>query len=227
MNRLRLTIAVLLCLAGPLMGCVRTSDGVPVSGGSTATPPSTTTQPTEPAERSAPGVVPTIRTPIPAGAVTCSHPITPAATMTAEVADPQAPKITVAVPDGWSPSIGSGEVGARADGPHGMFATVTIAATQLDPAAAFTEYADRIMEQSAVSSVSILPAQLCGYSGQKLLGAWSDNPQNAVEFADRIVHVWTDTGTYLVAAHVQAPTGTPGFDVANALLTEDFEVRIP
>ena len=68
-----------------------------------------------------------------------------------------------------------------------MFATVTIAQTKLDPAEAFTEYADKVMAVSAVSSVSVLPAELCGYSGQKLMGAWSDTPQQSVEFLDRIV----------------------------------------
>ena len=63
----------------------------------------------------------------------------------------------------------------------------------LDPAAAFTEYADEVMAVSAVSSVSVLPAELCGYSGQKLMGAWSDTPQQSVEFLDRIAHVWTNT----------------------------------
>ena len=90
-----------------------------------------------------------------------------------------------------------------------MSATVTIAATQLDPAAAFKKYVDDLMAESAVSSVSVLPGQLCEFSGQKLMGAWSDTPQNAVEFKDRIVHVWTNSGNdYLVAVHVEAPTGT-------------------
>ena len=72
---------------------------------------------------------------------------------------------------------GTGDVGGRMEGPGGMSATVTIAQTQLDPAAAFTEYADDAMAVSPVSSVSVLPGQLCGYSGQKLMGAWSDTPQ--------------------------------------------------
>ena len=148
--------------------------------------------------------------------------------MTAEVDDPHAPRITVGVPDSWSMSAGTGDVGGRLDGPGGMEATVTIAATQLDPAAAFKKYADDLMAESAVSSVSVLPGELCGYSGQKLMGAWSDTPQNAVEFEDRIVHIWTNSGNnYLVAVHVQAPTGTPGFDEAAALLTEDFEIVLP
>ncbi len=65
------------------------------------------------------------------------------------------------------------------------------------------------MAVSPVSSVSVLPADLCGYSGQKLMGAWSDNPQQSVEFVDRIAHIWTDTDNYLVAVHAQAPAGTP------------------
>ena len=148
--------------------------------------------------------------------------------MTAQVSDPHAPKITVGVPDGWSMSAGSGDIGGQLAGPDGLTATVTIAATQLDPAAAFKKYADDLMEEAAVSSVSVLPGQLCDYSGQKLMGAWSDTPQNAVEFEDRIVHVWTNSGTdYLVAVHVQAPTGTVGFDEAASLLTEDFEIVLP
>ncbi len=176
---------------------------------------------------SEPGVIPTTRAPIPPNTVTCSQPIMPAVRLTAAVDDPQAPKITVGVPDGWSTSSGDGDVGGRLDGPNGMWATVTIAVTRQDPAAAFREYADKIMAASAVSSVSVLPGDLCGYSGQKLMGAWSDTPQNAVEFEDRIVHVWTNTEDYLVAVHVQAPTGTDGFDAASSLLTEDFEIDIP
>jgi hypothetical protein len=165
---------------------------------------------------------------VPPNSVACSQTIKPSVRMTAEVDDPQAPRITVGVPDKWSMSAGTGDVGGKLDGPGGMQATVTIAATQLDPAAAFRKYADDLMAESAVSSVSVLPGELCGFSGQKLMGAWSDTPQNAVEYEDRIVHVWTNSGTnYLVAVHVQAPTGTPGFDSAAALLTEDFEIVLP
>src|SRR4029079_15495375 len=105
----------------------------------------------------------------------------------------------------------SADVGLRMEGPDGMFATVTIAQTNLGPAEAFTDYADKGMAVSAVSSVSVLPAELCGYSGQKLMGAWSDTPQQSVEFLDRIVHIWTNTDNYLVAIHVQAPAGTARF----------------
>jgi hypothetical protein len=220
-----------LALACLLAACVRTSDGVPVAGeggpGAVSSPPSATTAPTQQGGSSF-GVVPTSRTPVPPNTVACSQTIKPTVRMTAEVDDPQAPRITVGVPDKWSMTAGTGDVGGRLDGPGGMEATVTIAVTQLDPASAFRKYADDLLAESAVSTVSVIPGELCGYSGQKLMGAWSDTPQNAVEYEDRIVHIWTNSGNnYLVAVHVQAPPGTPGFDAAAALLTQDFEVVLP
>jgi hypothetical protein len=221
---------VLVGVAGVVLGCVRTGDGlaVPVADqvpSASATP--STTGPAEAREGVTPGVVPTARVPIRAEAVTCSQPVKPAASVTVEVADPQAPKIVIAVPGDWSTATGSGDLGARLDGPEGMWATATISATKLDPAAAFTQYVDQLMGESAVSTVSVLAAPLCGYSGQKLMGAWSDTPQNAVEFTDRIVHVWTNTNAYLIAVHAQAPTGRTGFGDAASLLTQDFEIGIP
>jgi hypothetical protein len=229
MKRVGWAALTLACLAA---ACVRTSDGVPVAGegpgATTPSPPSATTQPTQQGDQSVYGVVPTTRAPVPPNSVACSQTIKPSVRMTAAVDDPQAPRITVGVPDKWSMAAGTGDVGGRLDGPGGMQATITIAVTQLDPAAAFRKYTDDLMAESAVSSVSVLPGQLCGYSGQKLMGAWSDTPQNAVEYEDRIVHIWTNSGSnYLVAVHVQAPTGTPGFDAAAALLTEDFEIVLP
>jgi len=229
MNRLGWVALALACL---LAACVRTSDGVPVAGDRATTAvssaPSAPPGPSQQSDESAYGVVPTTRAPVPPNTVACSQTITPTVRMTAEVDDPHAPKITVGVPDRWSMSAGTGDVGGRLAGPGGMEATITIAVTQLDPAAAFKKYADDLMAESAVSSVSVLPGELCGYSGQKLMGAWSDTPQNAVEFEDRIAHVWTNNGSnYLVAVHVQAPAGTPDFDAAAALLTEDFEIVLP
>jgi hypothetical protein len=227
------TALVLLSLVIPLAsGCVRTDEGVAIRSGDAATttaarPQSTPSPSTDDAGPAAPGVVTTSRTPVPADTVSCSEPVKPAVTAVAQVSDPAAPKITVAVPEGWSVEPASGDVGLRMQGPDGMFATVTIAQTTLDPAAAFTDYADKVMAVSAVGSVSVLPAELCDYSGQKLMGAWSDTPQQSVEFLDRIAHIWTNTNDYLVAVHVQAPTGTVGFDAASNVLIEDFSVGIP
>ncbi len=231
MKRYGWTALVLLSLVVPMAsGCVRTDEGVAIRSEdapkSTSVPPQPT-KPTEDAGPAAPGIVATTRTPIPPDGVACSQPVKPAVTAAAQVSDPWAPRITVAVPDGWSVEPGSGDVGVRMQGPDGMFATVTIAQTKLDPEEAFTEYADKVMAVSAVSSVSVLPAELCGYSGQKLMGAWSDTPQQSVEFLDRIAHIWTNAGNYLVAVHVQAPAGTDGFDGASTVLIEDFAVGIP
>ncbi|HXO53676.1 MAG TPA: hypothetical protein VN888_22225 [Mycobacterium sp.] len=203
---------------------------MPVAGPGriTSSPPSATTGPTQEADPSMFGVVPTSRAPVPPNTATCTQTIKPAVMMTAGVNDSRAPRITIRVPDGWSMSGASADIGGRLEGPRGMQATVTIAQTQLDPAAAFRKYADDLIAEAAVSSVSVLPGELCGYSGQKLMGAWSDTPQNAVQYEDRIVHIWTNSGnSYVVAVHVQAPTGTPGFDAAAEVLTEDFEIVLP
>ena len=225
------TLVLLTLVAPPVSACVRTNDGVAIRSEIAATAagerPENPAQSTEDAGPAAPGIVTTSRTPVPTDTVSCSQPVKPAVSAVAQVSDPSAPKITVAVPDGWSTEPGSGDIGLRMQGPDGMFATVTIAQTKLDPAEAFTEYADKVMAVSAVSSVSVLPAELCGYSGQKLMGAWSDTPQQSVEFLDRIAHVWTNSDSYLVAVHVQAPAGTDGFDAASTVLIEDFAVGIP
>jgi hypothetical protein len=117
-------------------------------------------------------------------------------------------------------------VGARLQGPDGTWATVTISQTRLDPAEAFRKYSDDAMAASPVSSVSVLPADLCGYSGQKLLGSWSGSSE-PVEFGDRIAHIWTDTNTYLVAVHVQGPSGADQFDPFTSPLMDDFGIVIP
>jgi hypothetical protein len=224
------TIAITCVAVAVASGCVRTREGVPLADSSapaTATSRPSTAAPTTDNDQGPPGIVPTTQVPVPVGAVTCPMPNRAGVMITATTADPGAPQILVAVPPGWKSSTGSGDVGARMEGPDGLSAVVTIAPTELDPAAAFRDYTDKLMAQSAVSSVSILPGELCDYSGQKLMGAWSDTPQNSIEFIDRIVHVWTNTTNYLVSVHVQAPTGVHGLDAAGELLTEDFEVRIP
>ena len=232
MKRFEWAAFVLAFLAAAVLsGCVRSSGGVPVRAGDTLNTATATRSPsthsTESAQSYVPGVSPTTRESIPPNARTCTPADTRGATMTAAVSDPAAPKITVEIPDGWTPSPGSGDVGARLDGPQGAWATVTIAATPLDAATAFTQYADRVMAASQVSSVSVLPAEFCGYSSQKLMGAWSDNSQRSVKFADRIAHIWTDTSNYLVVVHVQAPSGAAGFEPASDELIEDFKVDIP
>lgn len=232
-------VAVTVWVAAPvLVGCTRTSDGMPVADGvATASDPETgtvTASPTTGADPGAPstdfghpdfGVVPTSTAPMPAGTVTCEPGQRPPVGMVAKVGDATAPVVTVAVPDGWSMQGGSGDVGAQLKGPDGATAKVTIAATTLGPQEAFAQYAQELTADAAMSSLSVLPAELCDYSGQKLLGTISDT--DVLEFVDRVVHVWTNGGDYLVAVHTEAPSGTSGFDSASTQLTEDFEVRIP
>ncbi len=105
--------------------------------------------------------------------------------------------------------------------------TVTIVATALSPQAAFADYADRLTSGFSVSSLSVLPAELCDYSGQKTTGVFSRGAGAATEFADRVAHIPTGSGTYLVSVHTEAPVGNPAFDAASAELTGQIEVTIP
>ncbi len=224
MKRLRWTTLLLACLAACLASaCVRTSDGVPVAGESTGT---ASTPPTTIAPEPVPGVKPTVPDTIPPNALVCLQ--TPTGTAgRAEVADPVAPRIVVSVPNDWTAVPGRGDVALTLSGPEEMSGSVTIAPTTLDPAEAFTEYADDVLASAAVSSVSVLPAEFCGYSSQRLIGRLSDTPDQAVDFADRITHIWTNSANYLAVVHVQAPVGAAGFDAATSVLMEDFSVVIP
>ena len=221
--RRRVAIAIVVVALAAAPACVRTTEGVPVAvsapRNSSAAGPTTDDLP--------PGIASTTRAPVPADAVTCSPPVGPVVGVLARIDDPAAPQVTVAVPQGWGMSAGSGEVGARLSGPDGALATVTIVATRLDPKAAFREYTDQLLNQAPVSVVSILPAELCGYSGQKLTGSLSDENGDGVDFVDRIVHVWTNAGDYVVAVHAETPTDVDADEAATAMLTDGFEIRLP
>ncbi|GAT07785.1 hypothetical protein H7I77_27725 [Mycolicibacterium novocastrense] len=220
----------LTCL---LTACVDNSEGVPIAEEAavsdttiTATTTPSSTMPSDPdVDTALPGIVPTPPPSAPGGGCTLSGP--PSEQVSAAVPDPAAPTITVALPAGWSTTAGQGDVGLRLTGPDQMWATVTIAKTALPPAEAFERYADDAVAASDISTLSVLPAELCGYSGQKLLGSWADAPGSAVEFGDRIAHIPTSTGDYLVAVHVQAPAQTPGFDPLASPLLGEFGIVIP
>ena len=234
MTRLVLAAAAVVVLAVPgLAACARNSDGTAVRAESSVSAATTAmssapsrTVATDTPESSEPGVVDTSRRAVPSNAQVCVQDLT-GQTATATVADPAAPKITVSVPDGWSVAPGSGDVGARFTGPDDMLAEISITATALDPAAAFTRYSDDVMGKYPISTLSLLPADLCGYSGQKLMGTWADDPEESTEYQDRVTHVWTNSKNYLVAIHVEAPSGTAGFDAAASTLTSDFTIVIP
>lgn len=223
-----------MVLAVPgVAACARSSDGTPVraeastSASSVApTSASPSTRETDEPESSQPGVLETTKVPVPPNAVVCRQE-QQGQTAVATVADPAAPQITIRVPAGWTVTPGSGDVGASLSGPDDMVAKVTIAATPLEPAAAFTRYGDDLMAKYPISTLSLLPGDFCGFSGQKLIGTWAQDPDESLEYHDRIAHIWTNTGNYLVAVHVEAPAGAPGFDEAASVLTDKFSIVIP
>jgi hypothetical protein len=222
---------VLTCVVLAAPACTRTSDGTPTAGdgaGRTAQPaaPEETPYPGGTDDDPAPGVVPTAQTPAPAGAP-CIPAELPPVRVTAQVSDAAAPTATVAVPPGWSMSAGDADPeGARLEGPDDMEAVVLIQPAVQDPETAFREWVDFLTADATVSTVSTLPGELCGYSGQKLMGNLADDTQS-VQYRDRLVHVGTAGQAYLIVVHAEAPAGTTGFDEAASLLTGDFEIALP
>ncbi len=173
------------------------------------------------------GVVETTKRPVAAGEQTCDPPSPPAQTMTATTGASGAPSVVVAVPDGFSQGAPpSGDVALNLTGPDGLTGTVTITRTTQDAASAFRQYADTRTAGHEYNSVSILPDELCGYSGQKLMGVLGDRPGSGNDYADRIVHVWTNNGDYLIALRLQGPTGSKGIDAAKPVLLGDFGIRM-
>ncbi|MEZ0359107.1 hypothetical protein [Mycobacterium sp. SA01] len=234
MTRLVCAAAAVMVLAVPgVAACARNSDGTPVraeastSAGSVApTSAAPSTRETDEPESSQPGVLETTKVPVPPNAVVCKQD-QQGQTAVAAVADPAAPKITIRVPPGWSVTPGAGDVGASLSGPDDMVAKVTIEATPLEAAAAFARYGDDVMAKYPISTLSLLPGDFCGFSGQKLIGTWAQDPDESLEYHDRIAHIWTNTGNYLVAVHVEAPAGAPDFDEAASVLTDKFSIVIP
>jgi hypothetical protein len=171
------------------------------------------------------GVTPTLREAIPANALVCAPTQPHGAATPVQVSDPAAPRIVVALPAGWNAT--PHPAGATLTGPDGSSGVVEITHTDLDPTAAFEKYADDIAALAPISSISVLPDENCGYSGQRLMGIVSGGPQGSQTFEDRVAHVWTNTKDYLVAIHVGAPGKTPSFDVATPVLLADFPITIP
>jgi hypothetical protein len=218
-----------LVAVSAVSGCTKTSDGHPIAGptgDATATATSATTSASAQPDLSTMGVAPTMRETVPPNALLCLPPPAEAGTATPVlIGDPAAPRIVVSLPAGWSAA--PSPAGVSLTGPDGTSGDVSIARTDLDPAAAFEKYADDVMASAPISSVSVLPAEICGYSGQRLMGELSGGAQGNETFEDRIAHIWTNTKNYLVTIHAAAPSGTPAFDAATAVLTADFAITIP
>ncbi|MEB3982931.1 hypothetical protein OQ968_16855 [Mycobacterium sp. 663a-19] len=161
---------------------------------------------------------------IPPDAIVCMPPPPASGSMArAFVADPRAPLIVLPLPDGWNPVPGTGDVALTSTGPDGMSVKVTITPTDLDPGGAFLRYATDLRTAKPGVKVNVAPAQFCGYSSQLLSGT----VPGAVDFADRITHIWTNTKAYLVVIHLQGPAGTPGFEAAKSTVMQQFAVVIP
>ena len=173
-----------------------------------------------------PGVEVTLPDHIPPNAVVCFPPPPTSGSMTrASVPDPVAPTITVRLPDGWNSAPGTADVALTSTGPEGMSVRVTITPTDLDPGGAFLRYAADLRTAKPGVNVTVAPAQFCGYSSQLLSGTVAG--PSAVDFADRITHIWTNTKAYLVVIHLEGPAGTPGFNAAKSTVTQQFAVVIP
>lgn len=168
------------------------------------------------------GVLETIKRPLSAGEVTCE----PGSTQTVEVTGGSgAPTVLMGIPEGFEQVPGDAPLNMT--GPGGMTVSVSITPTALDAAAAFQRYADERTAGSEISSISLLPGDLCGYSGQEMMGSVADKPGDATEFGDRVVHVWTNNGDFLIAVHLQAAGGNPDFDAARSVVLGDFGIRMP
>lgn len=220
----RATEVLALCLlAVTAVGCEKTTAGTAIGGTASAT--TSTTRLSDPAEP-VPGVETTLPDHIPPNALVCFPPPPASGSMTkASVADPAAPVLTVALPDGWPSTPGTGDVALTSAGPDGMSVRVTIARTDLDPGGAFLRYASDLRTARPGVTVSVTAAQFCGYSSQLLSGTGGGPAAN--DFADRITHVWTNTRAYLVVIHLEGPGKSPGFAAAKSTVTQQFAVIIP
>jgi len=216
-------VTILLWLgAGVAVGCEKTTGGIAIRTGGTASSTSsaapTLSDPAEPV----PGVEMTLPQHIPPDAMVCfPQPPFSGRLAMASVPDPVAPRIMFHLPDGWNSTRGTGEVALTSSGPDGMSVRVTITPTDLDPGGAFLRYAADLRTQNPGVRVSVAPAQFCGYSSQLLGGS------GAVEFADRITHIWTNTKAYLAVIHLESPAGAPGFDTAKSTVMQQFAIVIP
>jgi hypothetical protein len=221
--------AACLVAIAVLSGCAKTTEGVALPAGrpvASVAGPSTAQRPTG-TGTPVPGIEETLPDHIPPNAFACfPEPTGIGAGTVAQVADPAAPRITVSVPDGWTSEPGQGDVALALSGPDGTTGSVTIAATTLDPAAAFADYAGMLGRSRPELKVDTVGAKFCGYSSQKLTGTFSGS-SGSLDFADRITHIWTNTDKYLVTVHLDGPADAPGFEAAKTALMQDFAVVIP
>jgi hypothetical protein len=214
--------------------CAKQTEGAPVAGGPTTSTTSTAQRPTTSTSASPSsgfGVVETTRVPIEPMAQTCKTPARePGSQQVSFVqgASPGTPIVELLAPESWTLVPSQESPTLNLAGPDGLTGTVTVAPTELGPSEAFDKYSDDAMAKAPIASLSVLPGELCGYSGQKMMGTWSGPGSAApVEYRDRIAHVWTNAKSYLVAIHLEGPRGAAGFSAADDLMMRDFGIQIP
>jgi hypothetical protein len=231
-------IGAVSALVAALGGCATTTGGAPVqtpvagsatASSTTSTTASTSTTTSAPATSELPpfGVLETTKVPVTPGELTCGPDPAPAGALDVTGSAAGSPTVLFAVPEGFTATGPAGAAALSLTGPDAMTATVTIAPTTLAAGPAFAQHADALTGSSDISSISLLPGELCGYSGQEMMGSLGDGAGTAVEFADRVVHVWTAAGDFLITVHLQAPSGAAGFDGARSALFADFGIRMP
>jgi hypothetical protein len=231
------TIAVATVVAAVGLGCAcaRQTEGAAVAGEPTTSSTaqrstSSTSAASTPSPGSGFGVVETTRRPLEPMAQTCEPAgREPGSQQISFVqgARPDTPIIELLAPDNWKFAPSPVDPSLNLTGPNGLKGTVTVATTELEPTEAFDKYSDDAMAKAPIASLSVLPGELCGYSGQKLMGMWSGSGGAPVEYRDRIAHVWTNSTSYLVAIHLEGPQGASGFAAAEELMMEDFGIQIP
>jgi hypothetical protein len=216
-----------LAAVAVLSGCERTIGGVAAWTGGSPLSVTGSRQPTKGNRAPVPGIETTLPEHIPPNAFVC-FPGPPGIGLgtVAQVSDPAAPRITVTVPDSWTSEPGQDDLALSLSGPAGMTGKVTITVTARDPASAFADYLATLLRSKPDAHVDTVGVKFCGYSSEKLTGTFL-GPQGTEEFADRITHIWTNTGKYLVAIHLEGPQDASGFGAAKAALMQDFAVVIP
>jgi len=206
-------------------GCGKTDGGTPAGPPTTTTAPAASKAPADPAEP-VPGIATTLPDHIAPDALVCDPSPGNGRPTPATVADPAAPRITIALPEGWSSVAGTGDTALTMTGPDRMSATATIAPTDLPPDGAFLRYTAAMGGSKARLTFSVAGAAFCGYSSQQL-AMTIQGPSGRVDYADRVTHIWTNTKKYLVAIHLEGPAGAAGFSAARSTLMQQFTVVIP
>ena len=172
------------------------------------------------------GVTTTLPDTVPPNALVCLPTATPGEPATAQVDDPSAPRIVVAMPAGWSRPTPSA-AGLTLTGPGGMTGAVYGRQDPARPRRRVREVHRRRLRPAPSAASAFSPRKACGYSGQRLKGVLSGGAAGEQTYEDRIAHVWTNANDYLVVIHVAAPQASPAFDAATSVLTADFAITIP